>query len=116
MLHAHSSVYRPVASRGAPPGSKSWDGAVLDLLTTERCVPTQAWPANGAVDWPFVVVVGELLQQLGGGCTISKLRSVLKLRLDTAESIKSVPLKAFLLAYASHFAITKNRVSLIRAV
>lgn len=66
---------------------------VLELLTTERCVPTQAWPVQANRDEPVVRALCQLLMELGGGCTISKLRSVLKLRLGATESVKSVPLK-----------------------
>ena len=66
---------------------------MLELLTTERCVPTQAWPMQHSRDEPVVRALCQLLMELGGGCTISKLRSVLKLRLGATESVKSVPLK-----------------------
>ena len=89
---------------------------MLELLTTELCVPTQEWPQQTERDWPFVRVVGELLLELGGGCTLSKLRGMLKLRLNLVESVKSVPLKAFLAAYSAHFVLTGTRVTLGRAV
>ena len=57
--------------------------------------------------------MNELLQ-LGGNGTISKLRGLVKDRLNLIESIKSVPLKAFLNAYPTYFSVMNNRVSLKR--
>jgi len=74
-------------------GNSLGEVGVLELLTTERCVPTQAWPMQHSRDEPVVRALCQLLMELGGGCTISKLRSVLKLRLGATESVKSVPLK-----------------------
>ena len=84
------------------------------LLTTETCAPTQAWPARLDRDWPAVRALSALLLDLGGGGTVSKLRGALKGRLALAESVKSVPLKAFLAAYADHFSVAHNRVTLAR--
>ncbi len=89
---------------------------MLELLTTERCVPTQAWPTDASRDRPYLRVIANLLLELGGGCTISKLRSILKSRLNLDDSVKSVPLKAFLFAYSANFVITRNRVTLARAL
>jgi hypothetical protein len=79
--------------RSQPPNSLA-ALEVLELLTTERCVPTQAWPFyQDGRDGPVVLALCELLMELGGGCTISKLRAALKLRLGAQDSVKSVPLK-----------------------
>jgi hypothetical protein len=114
--HSHpSAVLGPVGHVGSAAAGSQEELGVLGLLTTERCVPTQAWPA-GQKDWPYVRIMSELLFEAGGGCTISKLRSLLKGRLNSLESIKSVPLKAFLVAYGETFVITANRVTLARRV
>mmetsp|Transcript_13820 Transcript_13820/g.40467 ORF Transcript_13820/g.40467 Transcript_13820/m.40467 type:complete len:656 (-) Transcript_13820:339-2306(-) len=88
----------------------------LAILTSELCVPTRAWPMDSRRDWPFVQLITDQLAQLGGGATVSKLRGLMKDRLQCTKSIKSVPLKAFLVAYKSHFFISGNRVTLVRMV
>lgn len=103
ILGLNSGAGGPPTARGSSTGSSSSSKRiqasslsevdVLELLTTERCVPTQAWPVQATRDEPVVRALCQLLMELGGGCTISKLRSVLKLRLGASESVKSVPLK-----------------------
>jgi RNA recognition motif. (a.k.a. RRM, RBD, or RNP domain) len=88
---------------------------VLATLTSDHFVPTQAWPAQLHRDWPFVEAVAEQLRQVGGSTTISKLRGLLKGRLGSALTIKSVPLKALLAAYQSLFVLMGNRVALAAA-
>jgi len=85
---------------------------VLRILTSERCVPTKAWSVNERLDAPYVEVMREQLQLSGGATTISKLRGLVRVRLNLKETIKSVPLKAFLKAYSSQFLLNGNQVFL----
>lgn len=86
--------------------------AVLQILTNNHFVPTQAWPLEPLRDAGYVTVVAEELRAVGGTTTVSKLRGLLKHKLGSKETIKSVPLKAFLQAYSSVFALHRNHVSL----
>jgi hypothetical protein len=81
-------------------------------LTNNHFVPTQAWPLEPLRDAGYVTVVAEELRAVGGTTTVSKLRGLLKHKLGSKETIKSVPLKAFLQAYSSVFALHRNHVSL----
>lgn len=55
----------------------------------------------------------DQIVQFGGSTTISKLRGFLKHRMGTVDNIKSVPLKAMLLAYPQYFHVENNYVSLV---
>eukprot|EP00640_Fibrocapsa_japonica_P008538 CAMPEP_0113936384 /NCGR_PEP_ID=MMETSP1339-20121228/3317_1 /TAXON_ID=94617 /ORGANISM="Fibrocapsa japonica" /LENGTH=58 /DNA_ID=CAMNT_0000938851 /DNA_START=29 /DNA_END=205 /DNA_ORIENTATION=- /assembly_acc=CAM_ASM_000762 len=44
--------------------------------------------------------------------TVSKLRGLIRIRLNSSETIKSVPLKALLQAYASLFTLSSNQVAM----
>ena len=88
-------------------------GELLEALTVEAMVPTQAWNADPARDAPFVAATLETLEQLGGTATISKLRGHLKHRLHLSRSVKTVPLKAFMRAYCNIFMVNGNTASLV---
>jgi len=88
---------------------------VLSTLTSEQMVPSAAWPSATALDLPWVRLVADRMHRLGGSATVSRLRGVLRQALGPlagGESIKSVPLKALLRAYAQHFELTGNFVRL----
>mmetsp|Transcript_20447 Transcript_20447/g.30256 ORF Transcript_20447/g.30256 Transcript_20447/m.30256 type:complete len:623 (-) Transcript_20447:215-2083(-) len=85
---------------------------VISTLTSDKFVPTQAWPISLTKDWPIVEAIKEILRSLGGFSTISKLRGLLRSRLDSSLTIKSVPLKALIVAYSDSFVLVGNRVSL----
>ena len=57
----------------------TYDEDLLVLLTTERCVPTQEWIVS-CRDGVFVRLLTEIMVKLGGGATVSKIRSVLRVR------------------------------------
>ena len=57
-------------------------------------------------------LVVEELRIAGGTTTVSKLRGLLKHKLGSKETIKSVPLKALLEAYRTVFTLHRNHVSL----
>jgi hypothetical protein len=92
------------------------NGNVLALLTSDQFVPTQAWPANFSADWPYIEAAVEQLRHVGGSTTVSKLRGLLRGRLSSVHTVKSVPLKAMLQAYEPIFVLCGNRVSLPQAV
>ena len=85
---------------------------MLQILTNNHFVPTQAWPVEPLRDSAYVSLIVEELRNVGGTTTVSKLRGLLKHKLGSKETIKSVPLKALLQAYGSVFALHRNHVSL----
>eukprot|EP00614_Pseudopedinella_elastica_P004849 CAMPEP_0172588188 /NCGR_PEP_ID=MMETSP1068-20121228/7126_1 /TAXON_ID=35684 /ORGANISM="Pseudopedinella elastica, Strain CCMP716" /LENGTH=620 /DNA_ID=CAMNT_0013383443 /DNA_START=165 /DNA_END=2027 /DNA_ORIENTATION=- len=106
------------AARGSSGGPEFLGALLLELMTTDLVVPTQIWHRDDARDTPLVKLIAELLLEEGGGCTVNKLRSRLKLRLGLCyeRSVKTVPLKTFLAAYAPYFEMDRNRVTLARAI
>ncbi|KAJ8602510.1 hypothetical protein CTAYLR_001274 [Chrysophaeum taylorii] len=84
----------------------------LDRLMCEDYVPTQRWPRDETDDATLVATVGESLDHLRGCATLNKLRSALKQRYNLPRSVKSVPLRAFLAAYADLFALDGAHVYL----
>lgn len=75
--------------------------AVLEVLTSERAVPSQNWPKNIETDRFFIHLITDLLVALGGSSFMSKLRQCLKDQLRLEPSIKSVPLKNFITVSAT---------------
>eukprot|EP00624_Nannochloropsis_granulata_P000026 evm.model.NODE_10077_length_2778_cov_11.807055.1 len=63
-------------------------------------------------DSAYVTLIVEELRSIGGTTTVSKLRGLLKHKLGSKETVKSVPLKALLQAYGGMFALHRNHVSL----
>lgn len=86
--------------------------SVLSVLTDDTYVPTQSWQCSPTSDAPFIQAVITQLQILGGVATISKLRGLLKSRIQSVVNIKSVPLKALLAAYPRYFTLTSNLAEL----
>ena len=89
---------------------------ILRRLCDSTFVPTRDWPMDAVNDIFYVNAVVEQLQQFNGYTSISKLRSALKTRLMSNENIKSVPLKALLVAYPTYFIVKGNQVSLCMGV
>jgi RNA recognition motif-containing protein len=87
---------------------------ILTRLCDDTYVPTQPWPIDSVADAPFCRAVIEQVAHFGGSTTISKLRGFLKHRVGTVDNIKSVPLKAMLLAYPHLFRIEGNLVNLVQ--
>lgn len=85
---------------------------VLQILTNNHFVPTQAWPVEPMRDSVYVSLIVEELRSIGGTTTVSKLRGLLKHKLGSKETVKSVPLKALLQAYGGLFSLHRNHVSL----
>jgi len=85
----------------------------LEILTSEKCVPTKAWEADICRDRPFLEIIQDLLQQAGGSMTVSKLRGLVRMRINSTDTVKSVPLKALLRAYSMRFMVKGNQVSLL---
>lgn len=86
---------------------------ILTRLCDDKYVPTQPWPIDAVADVPFCQAVIDQVSHFGGSTTISKLRGFLKHRVGTVDNIKSVPLKAMLLAYPALFRVEGNLVSLL---
>lgn len=84
----------------------------LDRLMSEDYVPTQPWPRDNNDDSALVATVLDSLDHLRGCATLNKLRSALKQRHNLPRSVKSVPLRAFLAAYADLFALDGAHVYL----
>ena len=88
---------------------------VLERLCDETYVPTQSWAANESSDYRYCRTISGLIQHSAGCMTISKLRGLLRQRLNARGNIKSVPLKALLNAYPRYFSLNGNLVSLSRS-
>lgn len=95
------------------PPSVDRDCPVLQRLCDDTYVPTQPWPVDPARDQLYCSAVIAQLQQFGGCTTISKLRGFLRNRVSAVDNIKSVPLKAMLVAYPQHFILENNYVYLV---
>lgn len=93
-------------------GVDSSDCPVLQRLCDDTYVPTQPWPSDPTRDQPYCAAVVAQLQQFGGSTTVSKLRGFLRNRISAVDNIKSVPLKAMLVAYPQHFVLDGNYVHL----
>ncbi len=102
--NSHHAMVTPSSSR---------EVAVLQRLCDDTYVPTQPWPIDQEADQPFCRAVIDQISSFGGNTTISKLRGFLKHRVGTVDNIKSVPLKAMLMAYAHLFKVDGNFVSLV---
>jgi hypothetical protein len=85
---------------------------VLQRLCDDTYVPTQPWPVD-ARDQAYCAAVVAQLQQFGGCTTVSKLRGFLRNRISAVDNIKSVPLKAMLVAYPHLFVLENNYVYLV---
>jgi hypothetical protein len=88
------------------------DCPVLQRLCDDTYVPTQPWPVD-ARDQTYCAAVVAQLQQFGGCTTVSKLRGFLRNRISAVDNIKSVPLKAMLVAYPHLFVLENNYVYLV---
>lgn len=88
--------------------------AAFDRLMSDEYVPTQPWPASVYEDGPLLSTVLELLEHYRGCVVLSKLRSALKYRHNLPASVKSVPLRAFLVSHPQHFRVEGSRVYLRR--
>lgn len=86
---------------------------ILQRLCDDTYVPTQPWPVDREADMVVGQSIIDQILQFGGNTTISKLRGFLKHRMGTVDNIKSVPLKAMLLAYPNCFHVEGNYVSLV---
>eukprot|EP01033_Poteriospumella_lacustris_P003731 gene3731-2644_t len=86
---------------------------ILQRLCDDTYVPTQPWPVDRDADMVVGQSIVDQILQFGGNTTISKLRGFLKHRMGTVDNIKSVPLKAMLLAYPNCFHVEGNYVSLV---
>lgn len=89
------------------------DCPVLRRLCDDTYVPTQPWPVDAARDQPYCLAVIAQLQHFDGYTTISKLRGFLRNRVAAVDNIKSVPLKAMLVAYPQYFNLVSNYVHLV---
>ncbi len=89
------------------------DCPVLRRLCDDTYVPTQPWPVDAARDQPYCLAVIAQLQHFDGYTTISKLRGFLRNRVAAVDNIKSVPLKAMLVAYPQYFTLVSNYVHLV---
>jgi len=89
------------------------DCPVLRRLCDDTYVPTQPWPVDAARDQPYCSAVIAQLQHFDGYTTISKLRGFLRNRVAAVDNIKSVPLKAMLVAYPQYFVLVSNYVHLV---
>lgn len=96
----------------AQPGA-DLDCPVLRRLCDDTYVPTQPWPVDAARDQPYCNAVIAQLQHFDGYTTISKLRGFLRNRVAAVDNIKSVPLKAMLVAYPQYFVLVSNYVHLV---
>uniref|UniRef100_A0A7S1XV24 Uncharacterized protein n=1 Tax=Phaeomonas parva TaxID=124430 RepID=A0A7S1XV24_9STRA len=114
--HQHGPPHQALHDQGlgGPPtqGSHELSDELVEALTVETMVPTQAWDSDATRDFPFVQAVIDTLTQLGSTATISKLRGHLKHRLHLNKSVKTVPLKAFMRAYPQYFKVNGNTASL----
>eukprot|EP01039_Chlorochromonas_danica_P002495 gene2495-2733_t len=88
------------------------DPAILQRLCDDTYVPTQPWPMDSHNDMLLIHAIQQQLLDFNGTTTISKLRGYLKHRIGVTDNIKSVPLKALLLAYPQYFLVDGNIVSL----
>jgi hypothetical protein len=84
--------------------------SILVRLCDATFVPTKNWSCDIA-DRPICNAIVSELRQFKGPVSISKLRSALKIRFQSRDNIKSVPLKAFLCAYPDLFLVRGNTVS-----
>ena len=67
-------------------------------------VPTSPWPRDDALDAALVDAVrAALAQQPSKPSTLTKIRAHLKAARRLPRSVKTVPLRALLDAYAEHF-------------
>lgn len=89
------------------------DCPVLRRLCDDTYVPTQPWPVDLVRDQPYCNAVIAQLQHFDGYTTISKLRGFLRNRVAAVDNIKSVPLKAMLVAYPQYFVLVSNYVHLV---
>lgn len=106
--HAHKQhMHAP-----GPAGTQVKDPVILQRLCDDTYVPTQPWPVDVHNDLPLLHAVQQQLVDFNGTTTISKLRGYLKHRLGVVDNIKSVPLKALLLAYPQCFLVDGNIVSM----
>lgn len=115
-MGSHGTHHAPLV--GPHPNIENFpDKNALQIILTRLCddtyVPTQPWPADAVADSPFCQAVIDQVTHFGGSTTISKLRGFLKHRVGTVDNIKSVPLKALLLAYPNFFKVEGNLVSLV---
>jgi RNA recognition motif-containing protein len=86
---------------------------ILQRLCDDTYVPTQPWPIDDEADMIVGQSIIDQIVQFGGNTTISKLRGFLKHRMGTVDNIKSVPLKAMLLAYPQYFHVDGSYISLV---
>jgi hypothetical protein len=93
--------------------SQTRERIILQRLCDDTYVPTQPWPIDREADMVVGQSIIDQIVQFGGNTTISKLRGFLKHRMGTVDNIKSVPLKAMLLAYPQYFHVDGNYISLI---
>jgi hypothetical protein len=115
--HANLHPHHPPLIGQHPRIENFSDKNALQIILTRLCddtyVPTQPWPVDSIADDPFCQAVIDQVSHFGGSTTISKLRGFLKHRVGTSDNIKSVPLKALLLAYPSFFKVEGNLVTLV---
>ena len=105
---------RPSPQQQLNTSATSNSDLVLERLCDETYVPTQSWITDESIDLRYCRTISSLIQHFGGCMTISKLRGLLRQRLNAVGNIKSVPLKALLLAYPRFFSLNANLVILTR--
>jgi hypothetical protein len=108
-LHQQYQARAPPATTAA---AMDPECPVLQRLCDDTYVPTQPWPVD-ARDQTYCAAVVAQLQQFGGCTTVSKLRGFLRNRISAVDNIKSVPLKAMLVAYPHLFVLENNYVYLV---
>lgn len=115
MNHSNGQLAQPAAAHGhrAVVAHAIKDPAVLQRLCDDTYVPTQPWPTDSISDPILISAIQHQLLEFNGTTTISKLRGYLKHRIGVSDNIKSVPLKALLLAYPQHFSVEGNIVSML---
>ena len=111
--HPQTTYTNGSQSASAVAGSIERDCPVLQRLCDDTYVPTQPWPADHVRDLPYCSAVVAQMQQFGGSTTVSKLRGFLRNRISATDNIKSVPLKAMIVAYPQLFVLENNYVYLV---
>jgi len=101
--------------------SSELHSAALAQLTTKKCVPGQPWDCEPNRDFPTVKAIVGILEDhekktKAGGMDVSKLRDVIRIRLKSSKTIKSLRLKALVNAYTTVFRLKGNTVSLSSSV
>eukprot|EP00638_Chattonella_subsalsa_P008049 CAMPEP_0117754522 /NCGR_PEP_ID=MMETSP0947-20121206/12878_1 /TAXON_ID=44440 /ORGANISM="Chattonella subsalsa, Strain CCMP2191" /LENGTH=349 /DNA_ID=CAMNT_0005573625 /DNA_START=346 /DNA_END=1395 /DNA_ORIENTATION=+ len=84
----------------------------MNWLTSEKWVPGKIWPADAERDGPIIRAIADQLLQNAAPITVSKLRGLIRIQLNSKDTIKSVPLKALISAYSHVFSLSGNKVSL----